>query len=29
MISNAQNPDAVVRAVDATGVRKKWGWFLA
>ena len=29
MISNAQNPDAVVRAVDETGVRKNWGWFLA
>ena len=29
MISNAQNPDTVVRAVDETGVRKNWGWFLA
>jgi uncharacterized membrane protein HdeD (DUF308 family) len=29
MISNAQNPDAVVRAVDETGVRKNWGRFLA
>jgi uncharacterized membrane protein HdeD (DUF308 family) len=29
MISNAQNPDAVVLAVDEEGARKNWGWFLA
>jgi uncharacterized membrane protein HdeD (DUF308 family) len=29
MISNAQNPGAVVRAVGETGVRKNRGWFLA
>ncbi|MGP0063217.1 MAG: HdeD family acid-resistance protein [Isosphaeraceae bacterium] len=29
MTSNAQNPVAVVPAVEATGIRKNWGWFLA
>ncbi len=29
MLPKAQNADAVVRAVEETGVRKNWGWFLA
>jgi uncharacterized membrane protein HdeD (DUF308 family) len=29
MTSNAENPVAVVLAVNATGIRKNWGWFLA
>ena len=29
MTSNAQNPTAVVQAVNVKGMRKNWGWFLA
>jgi uncharacterized membrane protein HdeD (DUF308 family) len=29
MTANAQNPNAVVLAVEASGIRKNWGWFLA